>query len=158
MRRCVSCTTPSSRHGLTASGSTSCQDGKIFGTNNNAEAFHSVLHRALPPHPHFDVFVETVCELMATTEIEYSAERLRPRGPRKSVAVPFTRISNIVNNFYNDEALALPLDTMLEEIGTILHADARYEDAYDDGPTTCFVGVDASFSSGGVPMEVEEAN
>ena len=47
---------------------------------------------------------------------------------------------------------------MLDEIGTIIHMDAHYEDAYEGGPTTCFVGVDASFSSGGVPMEVEEAN
>ena len=95
---------------------------------------------------------------MATTEIEYNAERLRPRGQRQSVTIPFKRISNIVSNFYNDKALALPLDRMLDEIGTILHADARYEDAYEGGPTTCFVGVDASFYSGGVPMEVEEAN
>ena len=95
---------------------------------------------------------------MATAEIEYNAERIGPRGPMKSVTVPFKQISNIVNNFYNDKVLALPPDTMLDEIGTIINADARYEDEYDDGPTTCFVGVDESFYSGGVPMEVEEAN
>ena len=44
---------------------------------------------------------------------------------------------------------------MLDEIGTILHSDVHYEDAYEEGPTTCFVDVDDALCDTGVPMEID---
>ena len=132
-----------------------CQYDKVFRTNNNAEAFHSLLQRVFPPHPRFDDFVMKVCDFMDTTEVDYNAERLRPRSLKRCISVPYERISNLVNNFYNDRALALPLDAVLDEIGTILHSDVHYEDAYEEGPTTCFVDVDDALCDTGVPMEID---
>ena len=94
-----------------------CQYNKVFRTNNNAEAFHSLLQCVFPPHLRFDDFIEKVCDSMDTTEVDSNAERLRPRSLKRSISVPHERISNLVNNFYNDRALALPLDAVLDEIG-----------------------------------------
>ena len=54
-----------------------CQNGELFRTNNNAEAFHSSLRRLFfTAHPQFDVFVENMNDLADSVKTEWEAERL----------------------------------------------------------------------------------
>ena len=86
-----------------------CQNGELFRTNNNAEAFHSSLKRLFfTAHPPFDEFVEKMNDLMDSVKTEWESMRLRPKrlDPRSSRS--FENIRNVVDNFYNDCALCLP--------------------------------------------------
>ena len=136
-----------------------CQYGELFRTNNNAEAFHSSLRRFFfAAHPQFYVFVEKMNDLMDTVTTEWEAERLRPKrlDPRSSRS--FENIRNVVDNFYNDSTLRLPLRELLRRIGEILHEDVRYEEAYEDGREAMFEFVDEDFCADGVPMEIDECH
>ena len=134
-----------------------CQNGELFRTNNNAEAFHSSLRRIFfTAHPQFDEFVEKMNDLMDSVKTEWEAERRRPKrlGPRSSRS--FENIRNIVDNFYNDNALRLPLRELLGRIGEILHEDSRFEEAYEDGIEAEFEFVNDEFCADGVPMEIDD--
>ena len=134
-----------------------CQYGELFRTNNNAEAFHSSLRRLFfAAHPQFDEFVEKMNDLMDSVKTEWEAERLRPKrlDPRSSRS--FENIRNVVDNFYNDGALRLPLRELLRRIGEILHEDAHFEEAYEDGHEAVFEFVDEDFCADGVPMEIDD--
>ena len=134
-----------------------CQYGELFRTNNNAEAFHSSLRRIFfTAHPQFDEFVEKMNDLMDSVKTEWEAERQRPKrlDPRSSRS--FENIRNVVDNFYNDSALRLPLRDLLQRIGVILHEDARFEEAYEDGSEAVFEFVNEDFCADGVPMEIDD--
>ena len=95
-------------------------------------------------------------QLIVLTKTEWEAERLRPKrlDPRSSRS--FENIRNVVDNFYNDSALRLPLRELLRRIGEILHEDARFEEEYEDGLEAIFEFVDEDFCADGVPMEVDD--
>ena len=134
-----------------------CQNGELFRTNNNTEAFYSSLRRIFfAAHPQFYAFVEKMSDLMDTVKTEWEAERLRPKrlDPRSSRS--FENIRNVVDNFYNDDTLRLPLRDLLRRIGEILHKDSRYEEAYEDGREAVFESVNDDFCADGVPMEIDE--
>ena len=134
-----------------------CQNGELFRTNNNAEAFHSSLRRLFfAAHPQVCVFVEKMNDLMDSVKTEWEAERLRPKrlDPRSSHS--FGNIRNVVDNFYSDSALRLPLRELLGRIGEILHEDVRYEEAYEDGHEPMFEFVNDDFCADGVPMEIDD--
>ena len=61
-----------------------------------------------------------------------------------------------MDNFYNDNALRLPLSELLRRIGEILHEDARFEEAYEDGREAVFEFVSDDFCADGVPMEIDD--
>ena len=61
-----------------------------------------------------------------------------------------------MDNFYNDNALRLPLSELLRRIGEILHEDARFEEAYEDGSEAVFEFVNDDFCADGVPMEIDD--
>lgn len=107
-------------------------------------------------HPQFDVFVEKMNDIMDSVKTEWEAERLHPkrRNPRSSRS--FEIIRNVVDNFYNDSALRLPLGELLRRIGEILHEDARFEEAYEDGNEATFEFVNDDFCADDVPMEIDD--
>ena len=95
---------------------------------------------------------------MDSVKTEWEAERLRPKrlGPRSSRS--FENIRSVVDNFYNDSTLRLPLRELLRRIGEILHEDVRYEEAYEDGWEAMFEFVDDDFCADDVPMEIDECH
>lgn len=134
-----------------------CQNGELFRTNNNAEAFHSSLRRLFfTAHPQFGVFVEKMDDLIDSVKTEWEAERQRPKrlDPRSSRS--FENIRSVADNFYSDSALRLPLRDLLQRIGEILHEDDRYEEAYEDGSDAVFEFVNEDFCADGVPMEIDD--
>ena len=134
-----------------------CQNDELFRANNNVEAFHSSLRRIFfTAHPQFDVFVEKMNDIMDSVKTEWEAERLHPkrRNPRSSRS--FEIIRSVVDNFYNDSALRLPLRELLRRISEILREDARFEEAYEDGNEVTFEFVDDDFCAAGVPLEIDE--
>ena len=61
-----------------------------------------------------------------------------------------------MDNYYNDNALRLPLSELLRRIGEILHEDARFEEAYEDGREAVFEFVNDDFCADGVPLEIDD--
>ena len=135
-----------------------CQNGELFRTNNNAEAFHSSLRRLFfSAHPQFGLFVEKMNDLMDSVKTDWEAERLRPKRPDPRSSRSFENIRSVVDNFYDDRTLRLPLRELLQRIGEILHEDVRYEEAYEDGREAVFEFVNEDFCADGVPMEIDES-
>ena len=93
---------------------------------------------------------------MDTVKTEWEAERLRPKRLDPRASRSFENVRNVVDNFYNDSALRLPLRELLRRIGEILHEDVRYEEAYEVGCEAVFEFVNEDFCADGVPMEIDE--
>ena len=132
------------------------QYNELFRTNNNAEAFHSSLrHVFFRAHPQFGEFVGKIVGVMET-EAEYEAERLRPKQLDRRLQSSYKNIKNVVDNFYHDASLGLPLPKLLERIGDILHGDVRFEERYEQGDEATFEPVGDEFCMDGVPMEIAD--
>ena len=130
---------------------------ELFRTNNNAEAFHSSLrHVFFRAHPQFGEFVGKIIGVMETAEAEYEAERLRPKQIDRRLQSSYKNIKNVVDNFYHDASLGLPLPKLLERIGDILHGDVRFEERYEQGDEATFEPVGDEFCTDGVPMEIAD--
>ena len=132
------------------------QYDELFGTNNDAEAFHSSLRRVFfASHPRFDEVIEKMCELMNSAETEYRAERLHPKRLNHRILRSYNLIKNLADNFYNDRVLCLPLPEFLGRIGEILNEEACFEGGYEEGCEATFEYVHEDFDAEGVPMEIE---
>ena len=95
-------------------------------------------------------------DLMDSIETEWEAERLRPKRLDPRASSSFENERNVVDNFYNDSALRLPLRDLLQRIGVILRKAARFEEAYEDGREAVFEFVNDDFCADGVPMEIDD--
>ena len=92
---------------------------------------------------------------MDSVKTELEAERLRPKRLDPSHHVR-SKTGNVADNFYNDGALRPPPRESLHRIGEILHEDAHFEEAYEDGSEAVFVFVIDEFCSDGVPIEIDD--
>ena len=107
-------------------------------------------------HPQFGEFVGKIVDVMETAEAEYEAERLRPKQIDRRLQSSYKNIKNVVDNFYHDASLGLPLPKLLERIGDILHEDVRFEEQYEQGDEATFGAVGDEFWMDGVPMEIAD--
>ena len=134
-----------------------CQHDELFRTNNNSEAFHSSLRRLFfAAHPHFNEFVGKVTDLMDSVRTDFEAEQLNPKQLDRRLARAFVNIQSVVDNFYNDRALGLPLPDLLQRIGEILHDDACFEESYEEGAEATFEPVGEELYGEGVAMELDD--
>ena len=92
---------------------------------------------------------------MDSVKTELEAERLRPKRLDPSHHVR-SKTGNVADNFYNDGALRLQLGEPLHRIGEILHEDAKFKEAYENGSEAAFECVNDEFRADGVPMEIDD--
>ena len=133
-----------------------CQHNEIFRTNNHAEAFHNGIKSMInKTRPEFFDFVEKLVLVMDFSEAKYLVERLNPKRMSQTLSGTTRQISELINNFYNDPVLRLPVETLLSQIGEIVNEKLHFEQSYatDDIPAVEDV---APWLGDGVPMEIEE--
>ena len=132
------------------------QHDELVRTNNNAEAFHNSLrHVFFANHPQFNEFVEKTVNIMETAEADYEAERLRPKELDRRRLSSFKNIKCVVDNFYSDSVLGLPLKGLLWGIGKspmktlVLNCTS--------GATKPCLILSGRVSTDGVPMTMDNA-
>lgn len=85
-------------------------------TNNICESFHAFLLRKISKHkPSFDVFVDSLVEIMNETKLKFDIERVNPkyRYPKDSC---IKRITRLISNYYNDDIMRLSLNELLSQL------------------------------------------
>ena len=95
-------------------------------------------------------------DLMDSVRTDFEAEQLNPKQLDRRLARAFVNIQSVVDNFYHDRALGLPLPDLLQRIGEILHDDACFEESYEEGAEATFEPVGEELYGEGVAMELDD--